>query len=168
MNLPLILSLIILAILLGVFVYYASDNIKQVDENKGVYTLPILNNLCYPDGKIQNLPEVSNQCCVVYDIKTTRQIIPIDAPVNIYNLLIDTTPLPATQVCYDLCQKKDTTTGTCLDTSGQYINCVNNLKAPEGCFDMTIPVAHFNDTPYYAVGIYVPGKNGTCQDRVTC
>lgn len=168
MNLPLILSLLLLVILLGVFIYYASDNIKEVTDNKGVYTLPVLNNLCYPNGQITNLPETSNQCCVNFGTKTTRQIIPIDSPINIYNLLIDKTPVIPTNVCYSFCQKRDFATNTCLDITGQYVSCINALKVPDGCFDMTLPVARSDNIPYYAVEIYIPGKDGTCQELVEC
>lgn len=154
MNFALILGLVFIIVLLIVFSIFSFKNLNEISSDKEVYVLNLQTTACYPQGSISNLIETNNLCCVVDGKTTTTQIVPSVNPSNMPNMLIDITAVPASDACVYLCQKYNQSNGTCLDTDTPYNACLFNLKSPDGCPELTIPVAQNNGTPYFVTGPY--------------
>jgi hypothetical protein len=65
MNVAFIILFVVVIIALIFLAYQGLRNVEQVNESKNTYVLNLNEFGCYPDGSVNNLPDVSqNQCCV--------------------------------------------------------------------------------------------------------
>jgi len=167
---------IMVFVALGFFVVAAVRNVHQINVEKGVYTLGVIGDYCYPNQDINNLPSIAEaKCCSVNGtVRTTRQY---NLPTSITGsnlgsllpVLVDTVPVPINDVCAGFCNNYNNQTDRCDDGAGtRYDICSTILIPPVGCTSLSVPVAQLNgDTPYYAVQDYVAGS-GECTELVSC
>lgn len=167
----LVIAIVIAAVVFMGFQGY--KNILQVNDSKNKYVLDLNFISCYPDNDIENLPQLSNQCCVINGGKTTQR--PFTIPNVNLPVIVDTVPIPYEQACIGFCKNIDTSSGNCLDsTSGNNIStygiCVNTLKPAMGCSLSSLPVARDGQTPYYAVNVQQTATNtiNNCSITSTC
>jgi len=166
MNFALIIAIFIILILIIICVIVLFRNVNETIAEKGAYTLDINPSPCYPNGDINQLPEVNTDCnCIVND-----------APSNTYaytfnnlEFILSTIPIYYKEVCQSFCTTFDTK-GICQDAiigTGQYAVCLNTLApvtqkttAPisSQCTQPSLPLARINNDPYYATGKYAPSK----------
>lgn len=169
MNAAFLILWIFVFLILALFIVVILRNIHQVEENKNIYIVNFNENLCYPNGDINQLPELQNLCCVDNGITTSKRRYFLESAQ--LSFLVDTSPVDYLSLCYDFCQNIDPKTGNCLDTLGDYPRCIQALMPPTGCLDYAIPLAQYEGVAYYAQQPYIPevsGNVGNCPSLVQC
>lgn len=176
MNIPLSLAWVIVFIVLIVLVIISFRNIKvNVDTSKGVYTLDLSKNPCYPNGSLSDLPtNLPNQCCVNGQGVTTSQRIYTLS--NQQTMIVDITPVYFADACLGFCSLINPVNGNCTDSLtgiNPYSICMDTLNPTtkvsvgdikQQCPEPSLPVARIDNTPYFAVSAYL----GNCATTVAC
>jgi hypothetical protein len=164
MNFALIIALLIIFILLIVSIVVLFKNVNETITEKGAYVLDINQEPCYPNGDINNLSLVNQDCiCTVNDTQTNTYAY----TKNGLNFILSDIPIYFMEVCQSFCTTFDTK-GKCTDSptgTGSYAVCINTLTpitytnesaVNTRCTQPSLPLARINDTPYYAVAKYAP------------
>jgi hypothetical protein len=166
MNFALIIALLIILILIIVCVIVLFRNVNETITEKGAYVLNINSEPCYPNGDVNQLPEVNSNCnCIVNDAGTNTYAY----SVNNLEFILSDSPIYYKEVCQSFCTAFNTK-GVCQDAiigTGPYAVCLNTLApvtqkstatVSEQCTQPSLPLARINSDPYYAVGKYAPSK----------
>ena len=197
-NIAFIIVWLIVFITLGYLILQATRNVREIKESKLTYTLNTSDISCYPNGDIQELPLLGNQCCVINGETTTLR--PFTIPYYNLDVIVDTIIIPFQDACYGFCENINPVDGSCQDLStgqGQYAKCIqalipvsqtiggtvvvsSNISGQgkttdiQGCTTSALPVAYLNDTPYYvSIKRYTrsglnPNAIDNCPSTVSC
>lgn len=176
MNIPLAIAWIIVIIVLIVLVIISFRTISTtVDVSKGIYTLDLSKDPCYPNGTILDLPDnLPNQCCVNGEgVATSQRLYTLS---NNQTMIVDIIPMYFVEACLGFCKNIDPSTGNCTDSItgiNPYSTCINTLNPTtkvsvgsimEQCPEPSLPVARLDNTPYYAVSAYTVN----CANTTSC
>jgi hypothetical protein len=179
--------LILWIIIIGLLIflgYQGFRNVSEINESKNTFVLNTNNLSCYPGGNVENLPVVSNLCCVVNGAVTTQR--PFTIPAYDLSVIVDTTPIPFSDACYGFCQKIDPVTGACGDVPdinepygrclqatvpvSQKVNGTTITSNNQGCITSSLPVARLGLNPYYIQNpqFTTIGSQNVCSQTAVC
>jgi hypothetical protein len=161
MNVAFIILCIIVVLVLCFFAYQGLRNVEQVNNSKNTYVLDLNEFGCYPEGGIENLPDISgNQCCVKNGEVTNLRLYGIPG----YDLIVlaGDYAVPYEEACYGFCINVNPSTGQCDDKSNtQYGECIQAIQPVTGtvisgeksygCTQPALPIARIDNAPYYVV-----------------
>jgi hypothetical protein len=145
-NIALVLLWITVFIILGLFIFYGVKNIESVKSSKDAYILGVSdNNKCYPNGTINSLPEASGRCCV-----SNPSLQQFTIPNGNLQVLIGQQTLNPITSCKSFCNDFNSRTNKCNETDNEnYNKCVSLLIPINGCTSYSMPVAQYEQAPFY-------------------
>ena len=187
-NIAFLILWIIIILLLIFLGYQGFRNVSEVNESKKTYVLNTNDISCYPNGNVEDLPQVGNTCCVINGVTTTKR--PFNVPGYDLPVIVDTISIPFSDACYGFCNKIDPVTGECQDTLTdintlygkciqatipvtQLVNGTTVTSNAQGCITSSLPIARLDLTPYYiqSPSYYIIGSLApiyTCENTTPC
>jgi hypothetical protein len=151
MNYAFFILWIVIFIMLGLFILFATRNIKQIAQSKETPfqfdSDPLLN--CLPGKNIELLPITKSVCCIVNNAATTYQQYTMSGGLNV---VLDENPYNYLLACKGFCKNYNVLQNVCEDVESvdpEYYNCIADTKPVSGCIQTALPVARVGTTPYY-------------------